>query len=166
MPVSIHQADVIAASGGNARRTHYGVDLYHQGLAPELWHTGYAHRELSITATVISGGVPPYAFRWLSTTNTFSDGQQIARALRSQGIGSILVVTDWWHSRRMLCALRQQIGGSNVEVYFAAPPAPAGPDNWWRDSETRNDVIHEIIGLAYYAARYGIAPWGCEPDYN
>jgi uncharacterized SAM-binding protein YcdF (DUF218 family) len=157
----VRRIDAIIVHGGNPARTLYGVELYQQGLAPELWHTGYASGEARVTAMIVDRTVPRQAFRYLATTSTWSDGTQIAAAIRNRKLHSVLIVTDWWHSRRALCATRQQLQGYDVAIAFAPSPAPAGPADWWRDSETRGLVLSELVKFGYYALAYGMAPWGC-----
>jgi uncharacterized SAM-binding protein YcdF (DUF218 family) len=157
----LRPVDAIVIHGGNPARTLYGVELYQQGLAPELWHTGYASGEARVTAMIVGRGVPRQAFRYLTTTSTWSDGQQIAATIRDRKLHSVLIVTDWWHSRRALCATEQQLAGYDVAIAFAPSPAPAGPADWWQSAEIRGDVESELVKLGYYALAYGMTPWGC-----
>lgn len=158
----LRQADAIVIHGGNPYRTDYGVALYRRGLAPELWHTSYANRyDLTELIVVNNDGVPQRAFHYLATTSTWSDGTEIAAAIRAQKLHSVIIVTDWWHSRRALCATEQQLGGYNVAIQFAPSASPAGPDTWWKNPDIRKDVLSELVKLGYYAARYGMNPWGC-----
>jgi uncharacterized SAM-binding protein YcdF (DUF218 family) len=155
-------AEAIIVFGGTPARTAYGVALYQSDLAPELWHTGYSRAEKHITTKVIERGhVPSAAFHYLPTTNTWSDGAQIAMALRERQLRSVLVVTDWWHSRRALCALHAQLADYEVTVTYAAAPSPFGPDDWWCDAKMRAAVLHELGGIVGYGLRYGMNPWGC-----
>jgi uncharacterized SAM-binding protein YcdF (DUF218 family) len=155
------RADAIVVNGGTSARTLYGVELYRQGLAPELWHTGYASGEARVTAMIAERGVPSQSFRYLATTSTWSDGTQIAAAIRDRKLRNVLIVTDWWHSRRALCATQQQLEGYDVAIAFEPAPALAGPEDWWQDEEMRGNVVSELAKLGYYAVRYGMAPWGC-----
>jgi len=157
----LHPADVIIVHGGNQLRTQYGLELYHRGLAPELWHTGYAKGEAPLTKILERSGVADQSFRYLVTTSTWSDGQQIAAAIRARKLHNVIIVTDWWHSRRALCSTEQQLQGYDVVISFEPSPSPAGPDNWWRNEQIRSDVESELVKLGYYALRYGMSPWGC-----
>jgi len=160
--VDLRRADVIVVHGGNVARRGYGIELYRRGLAPELWLTGYASGQAYTTKLMVKeGGIPQRAFRFLVTTSTWSDGKQIAAAIRARKLHSVLIVTDWWHSRRALCSTKQQLQGYDVEIIFEPSPAPAGPDNWWENAEMRSHVVDELVKLGYYALRYGMAPWGC-----
>ncbi|MBK9713262.1 MAG: YdcF family protein [Kouleothrix sp.] len=158
----LHRADAIFVHGGNPARTQYGVVLYRQGLAPEMSLTGYADFETDITRRVEHDlGMPAQSFRYLVTTSTWSDGHEIAAAIRAHKLHSVIIVTDWWHSRRALCATEQQLGGYDVAIELAPSPSPAGPADWWRNAEIRHDVLSELVKFGYYAVRYGMNPWGC-----
>jgi uncharacterized SAM-binding protein YcdF (DUF218 family) len=176
MPSTMQHADAIVVHGGTLMRTMYGVELYRQGLAPELWHTGYAKGEKYATEIIEQGvpqyslpyllgsiapAVPPQSFRYLATTSTWSDGSQIAALIRARKLHSVIIVTDWWHSRRALCATKQQLQGYDVTIAFLPAPASIGPENWWQNEEIRGDVESELLKLGYYALRYGMNPWGC-----
>lgn len=161
MPAHLVQADVVVVHGGNDARTRYGIELYQQGYAPDIWHTGYASGRTEIAEEIQRAGVPAQAFRYLTTTSTWSDGSAIVAALRESRTGQALIVTDWWHSRRALCATTQQIGDLPVQIFFQPAPAPYGPDDWWLDGEMRGHVLRELAKLGYYGVRYGMNPWGC-----
>ena len=109
----------------------------------------------------IEPAVPAQSFRFLVTTSTWSDGAEIAAAIRERKLHSVIIVTDWWHSRRALCATEQQLQGYDVAISFAPSPSPVGPANWWQNAEIRDDVESELVKLGYYAVRYGMTPWGC-----
>lgn len=157
-----HRADAIIVHGGNLTRSLYAIDLYQQGLGVEFWHTGYAHSEAHITGLIVDrGGVSSQQFHFLPTTDTWSDGQAIAARIKAHQIRSVLIVTNWWHSRRALCATKQQLQGYNIEIAFQPAPSLAGPEDWWLDGATRSRVLHELGGLVGYGLRYGMNPWGC-----
>lgn len=164
VPTHLAPADVIIVSGGSAARTLHGVTLYHQGLGPELWHTGYARGKQRISAEILARGVSAGAFHYLSTTSTWTDGEQIAAEIRARDLRRVLLVTDWWHSRRALCSLRSQLGEYSVEVAFSPAPSPTGPSDWWSDQATRTHVMSELVKMGYYIVRYGMRPWRCEHD--
>jgi uncharacterized SAM-binding protein YcdF (DUF218 family) len=159
--VELIPVDAIVVNGGSPVRTLYGAELYRRGLAPEIWHTGYARGETPITASIMESGVPPQAFRYLVTTSTWSDGTEIAAMIRARKLHSVIIVTDWWHSRRALCATKQQLQGYDVAISFAPSPAPAGPSNWWQNMWTGRSVVSELMKLGYYAMAYGMPPRNC-----
>lgn len=161
MPETIRPADVIAVHGGNRVRTAYGIGLFYQGFAPQLWHSSYPRGRQSTTTAVLSAGVPSTAFRWLSSTSTWTDGAQIADQARTENLKSVLIVTDWWHSRRAVCVDKHHLRGLSVSVAVSLAPAPYGPENWWYDPAMREKVVSELIKLVYYTVRYRVWPWSC-----
>ena len=156
----LHPVDVVIVHGGNTTRTVYGTELYQRGLAPRLWQLGYAYKQDLVIGDV-GPSVPKQAFMFLPSTSTWSDGTAIARTIRENKLHSAIIVTDWWHSRRALCSTKQQLQGYPVQISFSPSPSPAGPDNWWRHTEIREDVLRELVKIVYYAVHYGMVPWGC-----
>jgi uncharacterized SAM-binding protein YcdF (DUF218 family) len=159
-------ADAIAVHGGSYEgdydRTLYSFVLYWQGLAPKLWNTGYAIRERAVTELAHQHGIPPGDFNYLVTNSSWEDGQEIAAMAKRQRVRSILIVTDWWHSRRALCADQLHLVGSQVNVYYKpVQDSPFTPDNWWRSEDGRVLVLSELVKFGYYWVRYGMAPWRC-----
>ena len=154
-------AEAIIVHGGNYTRTKYAAAMFRRGLAPEFWHTAYANSQAEITTQVEGTGVPVKVFRFFPSTSTWTDGTQIAAAIRARGLHRVIIVTDWWHSRRALCATKQQLGGYDVSIAFEPSPDFDNPENWWRDTEGRRHVVSELVKLGYYAVRYGMNPWGC-----
>ena len=161
-PASPHAADVIVVHGGGILRTIRGIALFHDGLAPALWHTGYASGEARTVGFVLQRNVPPSALTYLTTTSTWSDASAIVATVRQRGVHSVLIVTEWWHSRRALCALRQQMRPGEFTVYVE--PVATGsvvPENWWRNGDLRGKVASELLKFCYYLLRYGMTPWNC-----
>jgi len=161
-PAAAHPAEVIAVYGGAGDRTDHGINLYQHGLAPELWHTGYANRRTSVVAHLLKRHLPLDTVHFLPSHNTWEDGQAIATLAKQRHIQRILVVTSWYHSRRAMCAIKTQLAGSDVEVYYDVSPSHgSGPDNWWQSATSRRQVVNELAKLAYYGVRYGMVPWSC-----
>lgn len=170
-PATTTPADaIVVLSGGGPERMMHGIALYNQGLAPQLWYTGDAPIPAMTNFTdgqfarrlAIEQGVAPEAIHLLETTSTWEDGQEIAAQVSQTHARRILVVTNWYHSRRALCVVRHHLAGLAVEVDYAAPPAQTyGPANWWQQEEGLVDVLSELIKFGFYWWRYGLAPWRC-----
>lgn len=80
------QVDVIVILGGNTlKRAITGVELYQQGVAPQIDVTGYNLNEIELVsdetlaarAYAIQEGVPERNFTLLSSTSTFEDAEVI-----------------------------------------------------------------------------------------
>jgi uncharacterized SAM-binding protein YcdF (DUF218 family) len=176
LPPHPARADVIVVSGGASNRTQHAVELFEQGMASELWHTGWSDAESTLSnreklATMLPAAyrdrdhpVPEEAIHLLATSTTWEDGQTVAALAQERGIERILVVTDWHHSRRAVCVLRHHLKGSEITVLYDA--ALREPENlhgaWWlRNTSTRRLVWQELQKLAYYMVRYGLPLWEC-----
>lgn len=167
-PERLHTVDALVIfDGGNPERLQQGIALYQQGLAPELWHTGdivwpgETHSDAQAAARrAIAQGVPAEDIHLLPTTSTWEDGAQVAALAERRQIDSVLIITDWWHSRRALCALYQHLD-SGVNVYFSPASSPFGPTTWWHSTDGREAVTSELLKFGYYWLRYGMVPWHC-----
>ena len=170
-PAELGHADaIVVLSGGGPERMVHGITLYKQDWAPELWYTG--NRPIPALTSFTDGqfardfalaqGVPDKAIRLLPTTSTWEDGREIAALARAEGVRSIIIVTDWYHSRRALCVIRKGLAGSDVKVFFRSPPMLTyGPDNWWQHEDGLVAVTNELIKTGFYWWRYGLSPWRC-----
>lgn len=165
------RADVIVVlGGGGPERLMQGIELYKQGLAPQLWVTGdmpfsqmtnFTEGELA-QRFAIEQGVPFGSIRLLATTSTWKDGQEIAAALQRMGARQVLVVTSWYHSRRAVCVLKRHLAGTQIVVFYHAPPIhTAGPEYWWQQEEGLVNVINEWFKFGLYWAKYGLGPFEC-----
>lgn len=125
--------DVIVVYAGNPARVIHGVDLYRQGLAPRIWHTGAAVQQEAVLALLRQGGVPAEAMAYLVTETTWQDSRATLTHAADHSLSRVLVVTDWWHGRRALCTLQQQMPPGMLDVAFSAvPDAPFDAATWWR----------------------------------
>jgi uncharacterized SAM-binding protein YcdF (DUF218 family) len=169
-PPRVNPADAIVVLGASNSRTLHSITLYRQGLAPEIWHTGDClcsgetiSSAQSAAQFSIERGVPAEAIRLLATDSTWEDGQEIVALAKERQVQSILVVTDWTHSRRALCTIKKHLAGSGIAIYYAPlTDSFYGPENWWQHRHGRVVVFKELAKIGPYWVRYGVAPWRCE----
>lgn len=167
------RADAIVVLGGARTRSRSGIALFQRGIATELWHTGWKEPPFpSETSnhdhlTDLAGQphqVPSEAIHLLTTRSTWEDGREIAALARKRHVQSIVVVTDWFHSRRALCVIRHHLRGSGVTVYYKPNPIVPMPDTFetvWQDNHLRALVFSELKKLIYYGVHYGLPLWRC-----
>ncbi len=161
-PDQIRPADAIVVYGGGANRSRYGAELYHSGIAPDFWHTGFEYREDRVLALLAEEDIPASEVTYLTGHSTWTDGQAIVRHAVQQDVDSVLVITDWWHSRRAMCVLNKELANSDIELYFHAPAIEsAGPDNWWQAPFERQAVVSELLKFMLYWLLHGQRPWEC-----
>ncbi len=161
-------ADAIVVLGGGPERADHAAALYTRGLSGEVWITGddpvstASSNTRRLAERAVAGGVPAQEIHLLVTTSTWEDGREIARFARERKLDSILVVTDWYHSRRAICVIHQQLGDAEVRVFYDPPPDPIyGPRNWWAYSYRRDAVLGEYFKLALYIVRYHLNLSSC-----
>jgi Fuc2NAc and GlcNAc transferase len=172
MPPQVAHADaIVVLSGGGPERLMHGITLYKEGLAPRLWYTGDALASGMTTFTdaqlarkfAIEQGVPLEAISLLSTTSTWEDGREIAAKVSRERIQSVLLVTDWYHSQRALCVVRQQLSSTGATLYYSPPPALTyGPGDWWHNEDGLVAVSTELIKFSLYRLKYDLTPWRCD----
>lgn len=163
------QADaIVILGGGGPERAAHGIQLYRQGVAPRLWFTGdrpvpemSGFNEGCLARDMaVREGVPTNDISLLNTSSTWEDGQQIATGVKQKGLHRIVVVTNWYHSRRALAVIRRHLAGQAVQVYYSPPPtSTCCPDKWWVRDESLVMVINEWIKIGLYAVQYKVAPW-------
>ena len=171
MPVSVAQADAIVVLGGAPNeRLPVAIELFREGLAPELWYTGAVEDSQAGDGTSAQRaaqraqvmGVPSEAITLLASSSTWEDGQQIAATVTARDIRSILVVTDWYHGHRALCAIHHHLQGDGVQVYYQpVEPRGVGPDDWWLSAAGQSTVLREFYKNVYYWVHYGLSPGVC-----
>lgn len=171
IPAQVASADAIVVLGGDMNtRLSLAVELYHAGIAPELWYTGAMESSdpddgsaAQIAAQkAMEWGVPEEAITLLASNNTWQDGEQIAATVKERGISSIVVVTNWYHGRRALCAIHHHLGDDTVQVYYQPAATPGfGPHDWWQVNAGKHIVTTELQKIIFYWGYYGLVPWIC-----
>jgi uncharacterized SAM-binding protein YcdF (DUF218 family) len=153
--------DVIVVAGGNPERTRYGFNLYHEQHASHLWHTGFLELKDDTEQRARWYRVPRENFVWLASTSTWEDGEAIAARIKQEEVDHLVLITDWWHSRRVLCSLQTHLDDYSVDIAFRASPHHYGPDNWWHSRRQISNVLSELAKFGYYWLRYDMAPTTC-----
>ena len=156
-PVEADAIVVLGAAQYNGRpspalqaRLDRAASLYHDGLAPQVWVTGGQRpgdrfSEASASDLYLQRqGVPRSALR-LETqgANTYDSLAAAARYLKREGTQRVLLISDPWHSHRLLATAE--------EVGLDAAVSP-GPRNWsWAavkriSRETLAVAVGRVIG--------------------
>jgi uncharacterized SAM-binding protein YcdF (DUF218 family) len=162
----VQPADAIVVLGGEwPNRIERGVALFRRGLAPAIWITGGGHATSPAALSVAlarRAGVPADAIHVLTSTNTWEDGGVAAARAAEAHARSVLLVTNWYHSRRALCVMRRQFSGSGVSLHLdTVPNARYDAGSWWRHAGGWFRVSRELAAFGWYWIRYGLPPWEC-----
>jgi uncharacterized SAM-binding protein YcdF (DUF218 family) len=164
VPARLAPADaiVVLAAGGvlpdgrltdsSRRRTAFGIDLYHDGLAPLLVLSGaiqWRAESAARAALARRCGVPEAAILARATGHTTHEEiGALADLLRARNVRRVLLVTDGPHMRRAMGLLR----ATGLDVL----PAPVrGVDTPTQPAERIRlfrETLQEGLALAYYHA--------------
>jgi uncharacterized SAM-binding protein YcdF (DUF218 family) len=161
---------VVVLGGGAQQRLLHGIALREGDEERELWYTGNMIPERTRTFIdppyareyAIGRGVPADKVRLLQSTSTWEDALAVKEAVAETGVEHLVVVTNYFHSRRAMCVLRHHLAEENVTLIYSAP---GGDDfdasRWWESEQDLVDVAEEWVKVFYYWRSYGLAPWTC-----
>lgn len=168
-------ADALVVLGGSStyeERAEFAAQLFNEGLAPKVVLTddgergGWSQEQqrnpffVERSATVLVGaGIPAERIETLQrqTASTYEEAQLLREYASARGLGSLLIVTSGYHSRRARWTLEHVFRDSGVRVMLAPvltgrqTPAPA---LWWLSRAGWRMVALEYLKLAYYHLRY------------
>ena len=169
------RADAILVLGGSSayeERATLAAELYRQGRAPLILLSDDGQRggwsqerqrnpfyvERSAWA-IEAAGVPASCIEKLprATSSTYDEAVLLREQTAARGLGSVLIVTSGYHSRRALWTFERVLRGSGVRVGMmpvapgAQTPAPAA---WWLSAAGWRTVALEYLKLVYYRLCY------------
>ena len=163
---------VLSGSSNYVERARHAARLYREGRAPLILLTndgeqgGWSAEEqrnpffVERTADELKqSGVPAEKIEVLPgiVSSTYDEAVALREYATSRKLGSVLVVTSAYHSRRALWTMRRVMQGSGVEVGLDAPPAGAespAPATWWIRPRGWQMVAGEYPKMLYYHLRY------------
>jgi uncharacterized SAM-binding protein YcdF (DUF218 family) len=161
---------VVVLGGGGQQRLLQGIALWK--LQPEslLWHTGDLRPEHQrhfvdpafARSYAIGLGVAPEKITLLQSTSTWEDGVAVKAVVEESGVKQVIIVTNYFHSRRAMCVMRHHLAESGATLAFVAPSSDDfDPAAWWQSEQDLVDVSEEWLKVLLYWQQYGLAPWRC-----
>jgi uncharacterized SAM-binding protein YcdF (DUF218 family) len=160
------RADAIVILGGNVERVRRGIALYEEGFAPVVVFSGgqlkdvglaCSSAQLSLEAALELGLPEGAAVIAPEAQSTYEEALNLRCLVAAHGWGSLIVVTDPFHTRRAGRTFRALMPETTVYV-SAAPNPDHDPAHWWENERGLIAVVDETIKIAFYWAKYGIAP--------
>jgi uncharacterized SAM-binding protein YcdF (DUF218 family) len=163
------KADAIVVLGGSPEnRPFEAAKLYHEGVAPVILYTDVQPspvEELGIVPTepeqtrriLASNGVPTSAMILVGTNvaSTFDEAVAVRDWIGGTGIRSVVIVTDWFHTRRAQWIFQREFRGHDETVYIvAAPPVNYGVRDWWQHKYGIMSFQNEVLKYFYYRFKY------------
>ena len=154
---------IVVLSGKVDSRPFAAARLYREGKAPtvvvtaaELTPTaklGLAKPEITVTCeALLSQGVPAEAIQIVGTnlTSLAAETRAVVRWARAEGVRSLLVPTDPFHTRRVRRAFTRALRGAALGVgVVPIEMRDYRPTDWWRHEEGWIDFQNEIIRFLF-----------------
>lgn len=167
----LDRADAIVVLSGSAvyrERTRRSAEYYHQGLANRVLLTndnlrgGWSSAEQRnpffyerARANLLNLGVPAERIEVLqqSVSGTYDEAELLRDYAVAHNLGSLLVVTSAYHSRRALWTLNRVFAGTGIAMGLQSvengeqtPP----PLTWWLHFRGWQMVVGEYVKNVYY----------------
>lgn len=167
----LEKADMIFVLNGDYEtRPFYTSELYQQGLAPLVAiaqtesspaeRLGLVDNPTDIAVEVMKlRGVPADKLLVLNTsgpvTSTFDEARTIRQYVEANNIGSVIMVTSAFHTRRSRWIFERELEGVPVKLQVAgAPYINFDAGNWWQYEDGLINLNNEYIKLIFYKIKY------------
>ena len=172
------QADCIVVLSGASEyveRTRHAAELLQRGVAPKIvltndnlrggWNSAAQRNPFFVereAEELRRAGVPAERIEALPepVASTYDEAVRLRAYASEHGLGSVLVVTSAYHSRRALWTMRRVFRASGVRVGVspsaaggAAEPTPTA-FVWWLSARGWRSVAPEYPKLVYYWLHY------------
>jgi len=163
-------ADAIVVLGGDGPgfpRVRQAIALFNADYAPTVVFSGgtledagiaCSSARLSLEAARKLGLPDGAAVIVEGAQSTYDEAVNIRRLARQRSWRSIIIVTDLFHTRRAVRTFRSLLPNTTIYVSAASDPR-YDPGHWWQSEHSLVVVFSEVIKLAFYWAKYGIAPF-------
>jgi len=163
------RADAIVILGGGIEtRPFEAARLYHQLLAPKILilkpatggtaALGIMPPEVEINRTIlVQQGVPDVAVVNADedVTDTYEESLAVRHWAETNGVKTLIIATDVFHSRRVRWLFRKQLKGLGIQVLVRAVPVREyTTDNWWRKEQGIVAFQNEVLKYAWYRLKY------------
>jgi len=182
----VRPADLIFVMAGRMERKHYGLQLFRDGVSPELvlsvgrfevskmrnMDLGGLDKlvrlrertplnERHFFVKVDSSGVRIEKAR-LPQWNTYGEAWALRHFLEIEKARRVIVVSTDVHLRRVALTLAKVCRGMPVEFLYCPVPrhlVSFSKEGWWVRPDARRFVIHEMIKLAGYRLILSMPAW-------
>ncbi len=171
----LEHADAIIVLSGSAvykERTQKAAELYKQGVAPLIFitddgeHAGWSRTEKTNPTfaeleqrELIANGVLPDAITVLpgKVSGTDQEAKALADEISTRPLGSVLIVTSAYHTRRAIWTFEKIFAGKNIEIGIVHPPPgeqTPNPNYWWIKPRGWQMVAGEYVKSIFYYLYY------------
>ncbi len=148
------KADFLVVLGGEPRiRVQRAAELFREGLAPQILVSGYGDCAENVRQ-LVSAGVPRSAIlRECESKSTLENARFSVVELRKAGARKVILVTSWYHSRRVQACFRD----AAPDLEFVSQPVTSGMRGYRAPA---NYIWNEYLKLGYYTLVHHVRPIG------
>jgi uncharacterized SAM-binding protein YcdF (DUF218 family) len=154
---------IVVLGGGSGSRQELAVALAKKGYAPALVSSGEAPQlpgfEQSFASLgadyMVSLGAPRGTMILLpDTASTRDEALACLQLAQENGLSSVLVITDSYHTRRARLTFRKVFEETGVRIIVVgAEPDWFSPTSWWTQERSLLAVLDEYAKLAFYLTK-------------
>ena len=144
------RSDLIICLGGNTRaRQEKSLKLYNERYAQKLLLTNQSP-DYFLKNRVSSSDI--YVTR--VPGNTFEEAQYCRKFMEGHKINSALVVSDWWHLRRVKWSFDTVFQGTGIEIRYISAQPEAAETGHYLQAHRIKLILEEMMKLLGYWVRY------------
>jgi uncharacterized SAM-binding protein YcdF (DUF218 family) len=144
------KSDLIICLGGNVQaRQEKSLKLYNEEYAQKLLLTNqsadYFFKNGVFSSNIYVTDVPG---------NTFEEAQYCHKFMEKHKIGSALVVSDWWHLRRVKWSFETVFQGAGKKIRYIPAQSPEAETGRCLQAHRIVLILKETVKLLGYWVRY------------
>jgi uncharacterized SAM-binding protein YcdF (DUF218 family) len=154
---------VYVLAGGNGNREAHAAALYQQALSP-LILLCQATRQVQghaidvtrlVRAHLRQAGVPAEAIQVLPNQvhSTWEEAIQVAACARERGWTRLILVSDPYHTRRVLLTFRKACRGLDIQLYVSPCASELVTRTDWSPEVRLYALFIELLKTGYYSLR-------------
>ena len=144
------RSDLIICLGGNVQaRQKKSLKLYNEKYGPKLLLTNQSPNYFLKNGVSVSD---IYITR--VPKNTFEEAQYSRRFMEERKMDSALVVSDWWHLRRVRWSYETVFKGAGMEIRYIPAQPEAVEFGYCLQAHRIKLIMEEMVKLVGYWVRY------------
>jgi len=144
------RSDLIICLGGNVRaRQEKTLKLYNERYAQKLLLTNQSPDYFLKNGVSSSNIYVTYV-----PGNTFEEAQYCHKFMQEHKIGSALVVSDWWHLRRVKWSFETVFQGAGKKIKYISAQSTEAEIGCYLQAHPIKLILEEMVKLLGYWVRY------------
>ena len=143
-------SDLIICLGGNVQtRQERSLKLYSEQYGKKLLLINQ-----SPTYFLKNGVLSSHIYTTYSPSNTFSEAMFCRKFMEDNKLGSALVVSDWWHLRRVKWSFETVFKGTQMEIRYISAQPEAVETGYYLKPYRIKLILEEMVKLVGYWVKY------------